>query len=86
MTIDDTSPQNFPGVIFEMFDAFVESLFENKEALVHTMMMDKLETKDDFAVMEWEVIEHCILEALHNMDYYKGYFPSIKHPDKTQLL
>ena len=55
-------------------------------ALVHTMTMDKLETKGDFAVTEWEVIEHCILVVWHNKDYYKGYFLSIKRLDRIQLL
>ena len=55
-------------------------------ALVHTMTMDKLETKGDFAVTDWEVIEHCISVVWHNKDYYKGYFLSIKRLDRIQLL
>ena len=67
------------------FDAIVGQVF-GREVLVHMMMKDKLEIKGDFVVTEWEVIEHCILVVWHNKDYYKGYFLSIKRPDRIQLL
>lgn len=49
-TIDDTSPQNFPEVISETFDAFVGPIFGNREVPVRTTM-DRLETEDGFVVM-----------------------------------
>lgn len=89
-TIDDILPQYFLGVIFEMTDEVVvavpEVVLESTVVLVRKKMMDTLEKEDDFVVMEWVATERYTWAEWRNKDCCKDCFPSIEHPDKTQLL